>query len=95
MIRKMSARGSSVAIHFGSTRVERFTETFPCRVFRVVATPGGAGGASDVRHEEIRRVLKAASLDRAVREAGRGWQSNALDQWAEVRPDDWRPGVML
>lgn len=93
MIRSITGYGTrDITIHFGTDKVVRHTDEFPCRVWRVVTTTEGDA------YQEIRRVALTTRPDRrvpvresAVREAGKGWQANAKDQHVEVRPDDWRP----
>lgn len=93
MIRAVTGGGArGVTVHFGTNKVDRHTDEFPCRVWRVVTTAKGD------EYREIRRVALTIRPDRrvlvreqAVREGGKGWRSNAIDQRVEVRPDDWRP----
>lgn len=93
MIRSITGYGTrNITVHFGTDKIVRHTDEFPCRVWRVVTDAKGD------QYTEIRRVALTIRPDRrilvreqAVREAGKGWRAGAIDQRAEVRPDDWRP----
>lgn len=81
-IRSISGDGRSLSIRFGSDKVRHYhLGVFPAEVYRCVEMANGSF------EEEHKRTVKLPHrLERATREAGRGWRAGAKRQWVEVRP---------
>lgn len=81
-------RGGTITFSFGTTEVRDLSGgVFPVDVWRVDIMAGGR------KSEELRRTVKKPSaIERAKRDASRGWRAGASESWVELRaPVD--PGV--